>query len=580
MRQGPPGEVSLRHESASADGAPAPEQLKPVGTRSEALTVRKLEALLEVTSVVRGEKDLASALTTIVRSVAEALEFETVVLNLYRRQFDDFCVTNVHGSAAAKEALLGCTYEWSSWRPLLVERYHRGGAYLIPHGSFDWSENTGTRYVPQLEASDDPEAWHPEDELFVPLEDSEGRMLAIFSVGEPGSGRRPTQEELDVLVALAGHAAIAIETAQQAESRARHRAGLEQLLEVSSTLTAEQSTDAILDTVCRGIHAALGFQKVSIELVEPETGLLRSRAAAGWEGDDPSSLGALPFDPVRRLFDPAFEISGCCLVPNEEARKRIDESHVKYSSQNNGRGPHAWNHHWLLVPLYDREGDAIGLIWADEPEDRLLPSAERLQALRVFANQATTALLAAEQFEQMRFLADHDPLTNLLNRRSFMRQLDAEVARSRRYDRPLALLVFDLDELKVLNDTHGHAAGDEALQHVAATLRAVLRNSDHASRIGGDEFAVILTEADATDAQSAADRIAHGVEDSRAPWHRKLTTSFGIAVCGDACDSGSLMRAADDAMYSMKRSRRILELSAEAELPPEDDLGPVAGGLT
>jgi diguanylate cyclase (GGDEF)-like protein len=438
---------------------------------------------------------------------------------------------------------------------LLVERYRQGGGYLIPHGSFDWSEDTGSRYVPQVEASDDPEAWHPEDELFVPLEDSEGRMLAIFSVGEPRSGRRPSAEELDVLVALAGHAAIAIETAQQTESMARHRAGLEQLLEVSSTLTAAQSTDAILRTVCRGIQTALGFQKVSIELVEPETGLLRSRAAAGWEADDPAVLRPLPFDPVRELFDPAFEISGCYLLANDEARKRIDESQVKYSSQNNGRGPHAWNHHWLLVPLYDRDAEAIGLIWADEPYDRLLPSSDRLQALRVFANQATTALLAAEQFERMRFLADHDPLTNLLNRRSFVGHLEAEVARSRRYDRPLALLVFDLNELKALNDTYGHAAGDEALQHVALILTTALRAGDHAFRIGGDEFAVLLTEANAAEAQAAAERIARSLEDAPAGWDWKLTTSFGIAICDEECESGALMRAADDAMYAMKRSR-------------------------
>jgi diguanylate cyclase (GGDEF)-like protein len=555
VRQRPLGADSRRRSAASRGRILTPVQ--PDFTASgESLTVRRLEALLEVTSVVRGEKDLASALATIVDTVAEALEFQTVVLNLYRAQFDDFCVTNVHGNAAAREALLGCTYEWSSWQPLLAEEFRRGGAYMITHGTFDWTEDTGSRYVPKVEPSDDPEAWHPEDELFVPLEDSEGRMLAIFSVGEPRSGRRPTQEELDVLVALAGHAAIAIETAQQAAGMARHRAGLEQLLEVSSTLTAAQSTDEILRTVCRGIHSALGFQKVSIELLETETGMLRSHAAAGWEADDPAVLRPLPFDPVRELFDPAFEVSGCYLLPSEEARKRIADAHVKYSSQNNGRGPHAWNHHWLIVPLYDREGEAFGVIWADDPEDRLLPSADRLQALRVFANQATTALLAAEQFEKMRFLADHDPLTNLLNRRSFVRQLDAEVARSRRYNRPLALLVFDLNELKSLNDTYGHAAGDAALQLVATTLMDGLRRGDHAFRIGGDEFAVLLTEASETDAYAAAARIARGLESAPTVWEWKLTTSFGVAVCEDAgCESSALMRVADDAMYAMKRGQ-------------------------
>jgi diguanylate cyclase (GGDEF)-like protein len=519
--------------------------------QKESFGSSSVQALLEVTSVVRGERDLKSALATIVTTVAEALEFKTVVLNLYRPEFDDFCVTDVYGSTAARDVLLGSTYEWSSWRQLLTDEYRRGGAYLIPHGSFDWSEDVGTRYVPQIEPSPEPDAWHPEDELFVPLEDSEGRMLAIFSVGEPRSGRRPNAEELEVLCALAAHAAIAIEAAQQTARTKRHRASLEQLLEVSSTLTAAQSTQSILETVCRGIHTALGFQKVSIELVDLETGLLRSRASSGWEPDDPAVLRAVPFDPMRALFDPAFEISGCYLMPNDEARARIDADHIKYSSQRNGRGPQAWNHHWLLVPLHDRNGEEMGFIWADDPEDRLVPSAERLQALRVFANQATTALYAAEQFEQMRFLADHDPLTNLLNRRSFVQRLDAEVARSRRYTRPLTLLVFDLDELKTVNDTQGHAAGDEALRRVADALRATIRSGDNAFRIGGDEFAVILPEAEERDARAAAQRIADELQ---------LAASFGVAVCSAECEAGTLLREADDAMYRMKRRRRAQEL--------------------
>ena len=521
--------------------------------QKESFGSSSVQALLEVTSVVRGERDLKSALATIVKTVAEALEFKTVVLNLYRPEFDDFCVTDVHGSTDARDVLLGSTYEWVAWRHLLTEEFRRGGAYLIPHGSFDWTEDVGTRYVPAMQPLDDARAWHPEDELFVPLEDSEGRMLAIFSVGEPRSGLRPGDDELEVLCALAAHAAIAIETAQQSARTARHRASLEQLLEVSSTLTAAQSTQAILETVCRGIHTALGFQKVSIELVDMETGLLRSRASCGWESDDPAVLRAVPFDPMRALFDPAFEVSGCFLVPSESARELIGAEHVKYSSQRNGRGPYAWNHHWLLVPLHDRSGEAMGFIWADDPEDRLVPSAERLQALRVFANQAMTALYAAEQFEQMRFLADHDPLTNLLNRRSFVQHLDAEVARSRRYLRPLALVILDLDELKTVNDTQGHAAGDDVLRRVADVLLATIRTGDNAFRIGGDEFALILPEADERDAHLAARRITDELA---------VSASFGVAVCEAGGDARTLLREADDAMYRMKRRRRVQALRA------------------
>ena len=75
----------------------------------------------------------------------------------------------------------------------------------------------------------------------------------------------------------------------------------------------------------------------------------------------------------------------------------------------NGRGPRAWNRHWLVVPLVGTDGLPVGLIWVDEPTDRLLPSRERLQALRLFADQATLALGAATAFEQLRHLAERDP---------------------------------------------------------------------------------------------------------------------------------------------------------------------------
>jgi diguanylate cyclase (GGDEF)-like protein len=529
-----------------------------MAVRAEAMTLRRLKALLDVTSVVRGEKDLDSVLSTIVRTVAEALEFRTVVLNLYRPAFDDFAVTTVYGSPEAQQALLGSTYDWNSWKQLLVDQFRKGGAFLIPHGSFDWSTDIGDRYVPAINAADDPNAWHPEDELFVPFEDSEGRILGIFSVGEPVNGRRPNVEEIEVLVALAEHAAIAIEAAQQAERTARHRAGLEQLLEVSSTLTAAESTDVILQQVCSGIQAALGFQKVSLHLRDADAGLLRSRAAAGWAPDEPVVSEPLAFEAMKRLFDPEFEIAGCFLVPSEEARSRVEVEQVKYRSQNNGRGPFAWNHHWLAVPLYDRGGEVIGVIWADEPDDRLLPPADRLQALRVFANQATSALLAAQQFEQMRFLADHDPLTDLLNRRSFVRELESEVARAKRYAHPLAVLVLDFDGLKALNDKHGHAAGDEALQRVAVTLRRVLRGSDHAFRIGGDEFAVLLPEATVTDARAVAERISEELRSLPVAETWTLSMSFGVSMHDGGDDPAALLRSADDAMYEMKRRRERL----------------------
>ena len=136
---------------------------------------------------------------------------------------------------------------------------------------------------------------------------------------------------------------------------------------------------------------------------------------------------------------------------------------MNYVSEINGRGPLAWDHHWLFVPLRDRTGDVVGRIWADDPQDRLLPSRARLEALAVFANQATMAIVAAGQLEELRALAQEDPLTGLPNRRAFMRDLESELERTRRHGRPLALVLCDVDDLKHINDTHGHPGGDRAL---------------------------------------------------------------------------------------------------------------------
>ena len=93
--------------------------------------------------------------------------------------------------------------------------------------------------------------------------------------------------------------------------------------------------------------------------------------------------------------------AGCCSSRDEAARAAPPGSRAGYRSQRDGRGPHAWQNHWLFVPLFDRRGGRIGYIWADDPLDRLQPDAERLQILRAFANQATTALEQAAQFEEI-----------------------------------------------------------------------------------------------------------------------------------------------------------------------------------
>jgi diguanylate cyclase (GGDEF)-like protein len=165
----------------------------------------------------------------------------------------------------------------------------------------------------------------------------------------------------------------------------------------------------------------------------------------------------------------------------------------------------------------------------------------------VFANQAAAAVLASQYVTELRFLADHDPLTRLQNRRAFVERLDGEVGRAVRYGRTFGLVLCDLDDFKELNDRNGHPAGDAALVEFGQVLQSALRRGDEAFRIGGDEFALLLAEASDDDAREVVRRVTDQLDGIRA--------SFGVASCPDhARDTQTLFRLADMALYEAKRN--------------------------
>jgi diguanylate cyclase (GGDEF)-like protein len=518
--------------------------------------IRRLQGLMDILHLAGGES-IPTLLEAITVMLTQTVGYAGVVVNIYRPEWDDFEVATAAGSQEMRDALLGETYDREVFlRETLDERFARRGGYFIPDGELDWNITAGARYVPNLPTRDDPEAWHPGDEFFVPCRDSEGLVLAVLSLAEPLSGRRPTDDEIDFVVTVANHAARALEHAQRTQEAARHRAVLEQLLAVSSMFAAgQQSIEAILQSVCGGVQRALGFKKVTIELIDPANGFLVPRAAAGWPPGEEPTWEISPHE-TARLMEPAYEVGGCFLLPQEVGRRASPEEYGELRSSMNGRGPYAWNRHWLFVPLYAQDGSLLGRIWADDPEDRLLPSTARLEALAVFANQATMAIVAAGQLEQLRTLAEQDPLTGLLNRRTFMHELEQEVERARRYGRSLALVLGDLDHFKALNDTHGHPTGDEALRRLADVVTTGLRAGDSAFRIGGDEFALLLPETTEAEAEAAACRLAAAFRVAADSAFADLGITFGVAVVpGDATDSEALIRRADAALYERKRAR-------------------------
>jgi two-component system, cell cycle response regulator len=150
-----------------------------------------------------------------------------------------------------------------------------------------------------------------------------------------------------------------------------------------------------------------------------------------------------------------------------------------------------------------------------------------------------------------------DHLTGLANRRRFERQLEREVGRVLRFERPFTLLMIDIDNFKSLNDTFGHDAGDDAIRQISRVLREGTRGIDLAARIGGEEFAVLLVETNQGAGMEVAERLRVAIKDLGTPSGGRITASFGVAECPtDAQTASGILKAADLALYEAKRNGR------------------------
>jgi diguanylate cyclase (GGDEF)-like protein len=213
----------------------------------------------------------------------------------------------------------------------------------------------------------------------------------------------------------------------------------------------------------------------------------------------------------------------------------------------------------VMLPLV-ASGESIGLIELMSAGPIELDS-DRLNLARTIANEAAIALENARLYEEARALADRDPLTGFYNHRYLHERFGQEALRARRARSSLSLLMLDLDDFKLVNDTFGHLFGDDVLRWTADLIRRTLRATDIPARYGGDEFAILLPDSDAAQAAITAERLVAAFAGSAFTSGSGMRVPVGIAIGAatfpsDGRTAAELIAVADAGLYRMKRSVR------------------------
>jgi diguanylate cyclase (GGDEF)-like protein len=306
------------------------------------------------------------------------------------------------------------------------------------------------------------------------------------------------------------------------------------------------------------LFGTLDLDELLLRVLETAVGLANADAAA-------IALEQETGPPLETRFGLAANESAPSLDSlHGESRARSVTLDYRYSADERGEEPLKRG---VVLPIHSAAEEsslgALAVYWRSEVADL---NEDELLALEELARSSARAIENARRYKAVTDLAELDPLSGLYNRRYFRDTLAREVKRAQRYRRRLSLLVFDVDGLKAINDEHGHLAGDALLVETADRLRSVTRSADVASRIGGDEFAVILPESTVGDAQQLHERLSRVLEAEPAGPLERIQISAGIAQLRPEERDVEFFDRADQAALRAKRAGRGgLELADEPE---------------
>ncbi len=317
---------------------------------------------------------------------------------------------------------------------------------------------------------------------------------------------------------------------------------LEHLLDIDCTMQSILDINHLVDFVIEHTTAILGARRCSLMLLDPGSGELLIRGAIGLREEIVKSSRVKLGEPVAGLV---ARDGNPILVRDIEKTGPLARKN----------GPSYQSRSFMSVPIRVHNKIVGVMNVADKkPEQDDLFTPTDLKVLCTIVRQSAVALENADYYRKLEHLSITDPLTEIFNHRHFIHALDQEIDRAQRYPQPLCLLMLDIDDFKLYNDTYGHPGGDNLLSGITRVLEKNLRKVDIVCRYAGDEFAVILPQTTVPGAHTIADKIRTDIE--RSHFERQVTVSIGIAGFNRPMDRRDMIMKADQALYQSKRGGR------------------------
>ncbi|HEY4692394.1 MAG TPA: diguanylate cyclase, partial [Bellilinea sp.] len=347
--------------------------------------------------------------------------------------------------------------------------------------------------------------------------------------------------DLQLAEAIGREAGVSIQNSRLFTSARRRAEEAETVREAASAVSSALELNWVLDQIITNLEKVVPFDSCAVFLQESDR--LRIVAARGFA------------DPVKVLGQ-SFTLENPLTTNAFQTRKAVILADASQEPLFAGWGDAAHVRGWMGVPLFVR-GTIIGLLTIDSRTVGAYDEDDASLA-QTFGNQAAVAIENARLFEKVQHLAITDPLTELYNRRHFFELARREFYRARRYGTPMSMLMLDVDDLKLVNDTFGHQIGDQLVEFIGAQCRNQLRQVDIPSRYAGDEFIIALPETTLAGAIQVAQRIREQTSQGFMADGQNLVpaaVSIGVSEMDSGCFSlETLINRADQALYSAKQA--------------------------